>query len=88
MFPPLPTNKTEYLLAFKSKSCRLKESTTPTFKITGFFNLISIGFNNKEVTPELIEDGLDLDELMPKFTEISTWIGSIVNSKVKQLPNA
>ena len=51
-------------------------------------NLIAIGFNNKEVTPELIEDGLDLDELMPKFTEISTWIGSIVNSKVKQLPNA
>jgi len=51
-------------------------------------NLIAISFNNKEVTPETIEDSLDLDELMPLYKEISDWLGNIIGSKVKQLPNA
>ena len=52
------------------------------------FELISITFKNQEVTPEVIENELDLDELMPKFTEICEWVGQLVAGKSAELPNA
>lgn len=50
-------------------------------------SLMAECFNHPDVTPEAIEDGLDIDQLMPKFTEISTWVGQLVSGKVQQLPN-
>jgi len=50
-------------------------------------DLIASGFNNPEVNAESIENGLDLDEFMPKFIEINLWIGKLVSSKINQLPN-
>jgi hypothetical protein len=50
--------------------------------------LISDAFKNQEVTPELIENELDLDELMPKFTEICEWVAKLVAGKSVELPNS
>ncbi|MTI82583.1 MAG: hypothetical protein FH756_01530 [Firmicutes bacterium] len=44
-------------------------------------------FNNPDVTPQAIEDGLDLDQLLPKFTEISQWVSTLVQGKAEQFPN-
>lgn len=52
------------------------------------YGLISQAFNNPEVTSEAVENGIDLDELMPKFTEICEWVARIVTGKSAELPNA
>lgn len=51
------------------------------------YKLIADAFANPEVTPQTIEDGLDIDEVMPKFIEVSQYVSSLVSAKVNQLPN-
>jgi len=51
------------------------------------FTLIAGAIGNPEVTPETIENGLDLDELMPKFAEICEWVARVVGGKSAELPN-
>ena len=52
------------------------------------FDLISQSFGNPDITPETIENELDLDELMPKFTEICEWVAKLVAGKSAELPNS
>ena len=68
---------------FKEKNIAEDESA-----LDQIYNLISDVFSHQEVTPEAIEDGLDLDELMPKFTEICEWVAQIVAGKSAELPNS
>lgn len=49
--------------------------------------LLAEGFNNPDVNPDSIEKGLPIDELMPKFLEVTSWIGALVNGKGTELPN-
>jgi hypothetical protein len=50
--------------------------------------LIAEAFNHPDVTPQAIEENLGLEDFLPIFNEISSWIGQIVTMKINQLPNA
>jgi hypothetical protein len=45
-------------------------------------------FNNPEITPESIEENMDLDEILPTWYQVVAWVNNTVNSKLQQLPNA
>jgi hypothetical protein len=42
-------------------------------------------FKDPNVTPESIEDNLDLDEFMPLFKSIGDYIGYIIEQKIPKL---
>ena len=48
--------------------------------------LMADGFGHTEITRELIEDELPLSDLMPKFQEITEWIGQMVAGKAAEMP--
>ena len=52
--------------------------------------LIVEGFSHPAVTIESIEakDGLPVDEVMPKFKEIATWVSLLFAGKVAEIPKA
>ena len=49
--------------------------------------LIAAAFNHPEITAELIEDELDLDEFVPLFYQIAGWVAEVVSRKMTELPN-
>lgn len=50
--------------------------------------LIAAAFNHPEITAELIEEELDLDEFVPLFYQIAGWVAEVVSRKMTELPNA
>jgi hypothetical protein len=51
--------------------------------ITKYAELIGIVFG---LTTENVLNGLDIDEIRPKYIEICTWVIWLVNSKMEQIP--
>jgi hypothetical protein len=49
--------------------------------------LISKAFNHPDITPESIEENMDLDEILPTWYQVVAWVNNAVNSKLQQLPN-
>ena len=49
--------------------------------------LIAAAFNHPEITAELIEEELNLDEFVPLFYQIAGWVAEVVSRKMTQLPN-
>ena len=48
--------------------------------------LLADCFNVEQVTPDAIEDNLDLGELMPTFQDVTTWVGEILQEASKGVP--
>ena len=49
--------------------------------------LIAAAFNHPEITAEVIEEELDLDEFVPLFYQIAGWVAEAVSRKMTELPN-
>lgn len=49
--------------------------------------LISGAFKNPEVTPESIEENMDLEDILPTWLQVVDWVNQKINSKMTQLPN-
>ena len=49
--------------------------------------LIAAAFNRPEITAEVIEEELDLDEFVPLFYQIAGWVAEVVSRKMTELPN-
>ncbi len=50
-------------------------------------DLLAECFGNPEITPEIIEENVDLDELMPKFYEVTGWVAETLTQNAQQLPS-
>ena len=48
--------------------------------------LIAAAFNHPEITAEVIEEELDLDEFVPLFYQIAGWVAEAVSRKMAELP--
>jgi hypothetical protein len=44
-------------------------------------------FANPDITPELILENLDMDEILPLYTTVFKWFCSQLNAKAAKLPN-
>ena len=49
--------------------------------------LIAAAFNHPEITAQVIEEELDLDEFVPLFYQIAGWVAEVVSRKMAELPN-
>lgn len=49
--------------------------------------LIAAAFNHPDISAQVIEDELDLDEFVPLFYQIAGWVAEVVSRKMKELPN-
>jgi len=49
--------------------------------------LIAAAFNNPDITAEVIEEEMDLDEFVPLFYQIAGWVAEVVSRKMRELPN-
>lgn len=48
--------------------------------------LIAAAFNHPEISAEIIEEELDLDEFVPLFYQIASWVAEAVSRKMTELP--
>lgn len=48
--------------------------------------LIAAAFNHPEISAEVIEEELDLDEFVPLFYQIASWVAEAVSRKMTELP--
>jgi hypothetical protein len=48
--------------------------------------LIASAFNHPEISAEVIEEELDLDEFVPLFYQIASWVAEAVSRKMAELP--
>lgn len=44
-------------------------------------------FKDERVTPDSIEENLELDQFFSLFKDIGQWIGQLVNAKTGEIPN-
>jgi len=49
--------------------------------------LIADCFNSDAITPEVVEDNLDIDEMIPKLAEVTAWVAHLVAGKSAQVPS-
>ncbi len=49
-------------------------------------NLLAECYGIPAVTPDTIENNLELSELIPTFTEVTGWVGELVSGSTKALP--
>lgn len=50
--------------------------------------VVCLAYDNPGVTPEALEEHLDIDEFLPHFNKLTEWVGNILAGKLEQLPNA
>jgi hypothetical protein len=60
------------------------ESDEGLDELLDFFCVV---FNDEKVTPDSIEENLDLDDFFTLFQDIGTWIGELVGAKTGEIPN-
>lgn len=51
-------------------------------------NIICAAFGDDNITPDRLENELDLSDLIPLFVNISSWISTIMSEKVEKFPNS
>ena len=51
-------------------------------------DLICDTFRDQGVTPEVLEEKMDMDDLMPVVTDIVNWIGVKLNANIAESPNS
>lgn len=49
-------------------------------------DLIAECFNHPEVTPEAIEDHLEINQIVPTFVKVTEWVGSLISAAGSGLP--
>lgn len=49
--------------------------------------LICDTFRDQGLTPEVLEEKMDMDDLMPVVTDIVNWIGAKLNANIAENPN-
>ena len=54
--------------------------------LTELCNVVSVAFNNEDVTGELVEANLDFEELIDVFVYINKYVKGIYDKKIAQLP--
>ena len=55
--------------------------------IDAHIGIIATVFNNPEITPDIILDNLDIDEIIPLYYETFRWIVEMLNNKLSKIPN-
>ena len=48
--------------------------------------LLAECFGNPDITPEAVEENLEINELLPKFQEVTTWIGELISGQTQNIP--
>lgn len=55
--------------------------------LDGILGLIIDVFNNPEITPEVVEEHMELSELLPLFNSMVEWVNGVVMGRLNQIPN-
>lgn len=51
-------------------------------------DLICEAFRNPEITPQTLDEKMDLDDLMPTVKAIVNWVGEKLGTQVAEIPNS